>query len=351
MSLAQHLWHMHRRNTTRLVQEGKLSNIFHMSSRLVFIVTTRCNFTCQHCLRTLEKPKDLPLETAQKALAGGKKYNLGSVVFTGGEPFLYPEREALTAHAVGLGYRVGFVTNGYNLQEHADFLHKYKKSIAFIAFSLESADPKEHDTLRHKGSFERVIAGFELCRKEKIPFRCQTAVSRRNKKDLLPLILLAKKKRVSGISFTTMLQCPRTEHNDLILSAKERQELIYDLLTLKHMFRTDLNIAADIHAFTNIHLCQPMQMKEIAFDAEGRLVQCCELANFDDAQIRNFTTIADLRTDTFDETMKKLSAHIHRFNCMRIDDFARLEKRDNGPDFSSCFYCIRKITAQPETST
>ncbi len=350
MTLAKRLWHFHRQQIVRLAKEGKLPNPFFVKGHFVFIVTTRCNFTCQHCMRVLKDPKDLPFEIAVKALEGGQKYNLRTVVFTGGEPFLYPRYQDLTDRAVALGYRVAFVTNGYNLLDHADFLRRTKKSLDFIAFSLESADAEEHDTIRRKGSFERVMAGFDFCRKEKIPFRFQTTVSRRNIDGLVALGLLAKKKRVPAVSFTTMLPCRRTQENDLVLDAERREALVHDLMALGRMLKLRTNISADIHANANVALCHSMQMREIAIDAGGWIIQCCELGDFDDPHIRRFAAVADLGTDTFDETMKKLHGHIHRFVCDRISDYARLKDRDEGPDFNSCFYCIRKILAQPDAS-
>ena len=350
MTLAKRLWHFHRQQVARLAKEGKIPNLCCIEGRFVFLVTTRCNFRCRHCMRVLEDPKDIPLEIAVKALEAGQKYNLRAVVFTGGEPFLYPRYEELTGRAVALGYRVGIVTNGYNLLEHADFLRRYKKSIDFLAFSLESADAEEHDTIRHKGSFERLMADFDFCRKEKITFRFQTAVSRRNIDDLLAIGLLAKKKRVPAVSFTTMLPCPRTQENELVLDAERRKELVYDLMALGRMLKLRIGISSDIHANTNVALCHAMQMREIAIDAEGRMIQCCELGDFDDPHIRRFAAVADLKTDSFDEAMKKLYGHMHRFACDRISDYARLKDRDEGPDFNSCFYCINKILAQPDAS-
>jgi len=349
MTLAKRLWHVHRQQITRLAKEGKLADPFFVPGRFVFILTTRCNFSCRHCMRVLKDPKDLPFEIGVKALEAGRKYNLRAIAFTGGEPFLHPRYEDLTERAVALGYRVSFVTNGYNFLDHADFLRRTRKSIDFIAFSLESADPREHDAMRRKGSFERVMQGMDFCRREKFPFRFQMTISRRNIDGLVEIGLLAKKKRVPAVSFTTMLPCPRTQGNDLVLEAQRRQGLVHDLMALGRMLKLRVNIASDIRANANVALCQPMQMREIAVDAEGHIVHCCELGDFDDPRLRRFAAIADLKTDSFDEAMKKLYGHMARFACSRISDYARLKDRDEGPDFNSCFYCIRKICAQPDT--
>ncbi len=355
MTLASRLWTFCQKGIARQVSEKNRLNPFFIEGRLVLLLTTRCNFSCQHCLRVLEDPKDLPWETAAKVLEDARKYNYRFISLTGGEPFLYPDLEKLLERATALGYLLAFVTNGYNLLEHAKLLRRFKKHIRFLVFSLESPLPEEHDRIRRKGSFERLMDDFAFCRREKIPFRTQTTVSTRNIDQLLDIGFLAKRKGAANLAFTTMLPCPRTNESKLVLDARQRRELSYGLFALGRILRMRIIISADIRGNTNLKICQPMEMSETAVDAEGRLIQCCELGNFDDPEIRRRAVVADLKEESFDAAMKKLSLHIHGIIAARIADHEKMTARNESPDFNSCFYCIQKILSEsmrlPEDTT
>ncbi len=348
MTLAQRLWNFTQKGITRQVTEKDQPHPFFVEGRIVLLLTTRCNFSCQHCLRALEDPKDLPLDVATKTLEGARKYNYRFVSLTGGEPFLYPDLEALIERATALGYRLALVTNGYNLLEHARLLCRFKKYIHFLVFSLESHLPEEHDRIRRKGSFDRLMADFAFCRKERIPFRTQTTVSTRNIDQLLDIGLLAKRKAAADLAFTTMLPCPRTDENKLVLDLRQRRELFYGLFALGRILRMRIIISGDIRGNTNLKICHPMEMRETAVDAEGRLIQCCELGNFDHPEIRRQAIVADLKEESFDAAMKKLSLRIHHLIAARIADYEKSAGRNESPDFNSCFYCIRKILESPD---
>ncbi|MGE5280205.1 MAG: radical SAM protein [Deltaproteobacteria bacterium] len=345
MPLLQRLWRFHRDALLREAKKKGEDKGPYVGETFVFIATSRCNFSCKHCLRSLEQPTDLPLDVALRTLEEGRKFNFRTVAITGGEPLLYPHLEAVTERAAALDYKIGLVTNGFDLPRHTAYLRRYKKSFGYIAFSLESADPRKHDALRRSGSFARLMDDFDLCRREEIPFRAQATIGRHNIEEVLDIALLAKKKRIPHLSFTTILPCPRSQDNDLVLSAPERQELFWDLLALQRTLHLSVRVAADIRAYANTRLCHPMNLREVAIDAAGHVVQCCEVADFDHPVIRNFTRIADLKTESLPEALKKLSAYFHRFTCARIDDMARTPAQDADADFNSCFYCLRKIPA------
>jgi len=350
MFLLHRVWQLHKAAIASKLKQNPPSSPFLYCVNLVLLVTTRCNFSCRHCMRSAQDPEDLPLGTAVKVLEGARKYNARFLAITGGEPFLYPPLGDLLDCAVSLRYRLGLVTNGYNLLEHETLLRRHRKSISYVGFSLESPRPEEHDAIRRKGSFQRLMADFEFCRREKITFRVQTTISRHNLNDLLDIGLLAKKKGATLISFTTMLPCPRTEENQLVLDAAQRAELPAALLALGRTLRMPINIAADIRGKGNLTICQAMDMRDLSVDPQGRLIRCCELGNYDSPHVQRQAVVADCNQESFDEAMKKLCLHFQRMMVARIADLAARGDRDDGPDFNSCFYCIHKALAGPEAS-
>ncbi|VTR94870.1 radical sam domain-containing protein : Radical SAM superfamily protein OS=Treponema sp. JC4 GN=MSI_23190 PE=4 SV=1: Radical_SAM: Fer4_12: SPASM [Gemmata massiliana] len=83
----------------------------------------QCNLACPHCCVPIEWPDRLDIPTAVRFLEQAHQAGIGTIGFTGGEPFLYPEfLNALTARAAELGFRFDkLMTNGvwHRDAEHA----------------------------------------------------------------------------------------------------------------------------------------------------------------------------------------------------------------------------------------
>src|SRR3954447_4663446 len=81
---------------------------------LSFAGTYQCNLTCPHCCVPIEWTDRLDIPTALRFLEDAHAYGIGTLGFTGGEPFLYPEfMHTLCRRAVKLGFRFDkIMTNG-----------------------------------------------------------------------------------------------------------------------------------------------------------------------------------------------------------------------------------------------
>lgn len=81
---------------------------------LSFAGVYQCNLACPHCCVPIEWPDRLDIPTAIRFLEDAHREGLGTLGFTGGEPFLYPEFvTAVTRRAADLGFRFDKVmTNG-----------------------------------------------------------------------------------------------------------------------------------------------------------------------------------------------------------------------------------------------
>src|SRR5271169_1459368 len=89
-----------------------------------FSGTYQCNLTCPHCCVPIEWPDRLDIATAIRFLEDARAQGIGTLGFTGGEPFLYPEFvHAVCRRAAALGFRFDKVmTNGvwYGDAAHLD---------------------------------------------------------------------------------------------------------------------------------------------------------------------------------------------------------------------------------------
>jgi len=336
------LWKRYKNQLIKQAKKIKTHQSFFARQSLILIVTSKCNFSCKHCLVDFNDTRDLPFEIAQKAILGAKRYNFKNVVLTGGEPFLYSRFKELIEFIVKNNYTFSLVTNGWNFKKFADFLKRYKDRIASIAFSLESVDKKLHDFMRRQDSFDRLMEDFRICRKYKIPFEIVTAIGPSNYGEILDISIFAKGHGAKCVAFTTMLPCPRTQKNKLVLDAAKRQELFSMLRGLYKITKLPVDIAADIRANSNIKLCLALNMNEVTVDVDGNLVHCCELAGYDSKSISHGAVATSLKDKSFDEALKILSEYIHKFICGRIEDY-KIQPDTDHIDFNSCFYCVDKL--------
>jgi MoaA/NifB/PqqE/SkfB family radical SAM enzyme len=337
MSLSGIFWKKYKERM--LKERQKLKGPSGGGGNVVFILTSRCNFICKHCLRNLDSGSDLPFDVAQKVVCCAKKFGYSNICLTGGEPLLYPRLRELVGLITDNDFSFSVVSNGYLFNKHLDLFKEHRGKMRFIAFSLESTDKTKHDTQRMKGSFDVLMDNFRICREAKIPFRVVTAASLMNYDEIFDIALLAKKKGAQCLSMTTILPCPRSEENKLVLNRAQREELYASLGELSRMLKFPINISADIKACPGVLLCNAVTMADISVDMDGNLVQCCELSNYDDEHIRSSAVITSLKDKTFDQALKCLSERLHKFNCKRIEDYIK-EPDPSSIDFNSCFYCL-----------
>jgi MoaA/NifB/PqqE/SkfB family radical SAM enzyme len=345
-SLGQSIFKKTLENFLKTAKENKNLNEISLPQRLVFIVTSRCNFTCKHCLRDLKNTEDLPLEIAQKVLEEAKKFNFKNIALTGGEPLLYPHLKELIHAATKLNYGFSVITNGFIFSDFADFFIEKKDNLRSIGFSLESSHEESNDFMRKDGSFKKLNDDFSFCHRHKIPFHILTVITPQNYTELFDIALFAKKKGAQLLQVATTLPCPRSKENNLTLTPELRQELFLSLKVLPQMIKFPVIFSGAIRVNSNIQLCDNLGMREVTINTKGDLIQCCDFANYQSASLATIPPIASLKSISFSEALKKLSESIHRFNCMRIDDYGSRDKI-NDIDFNSCFYCFDKLKRVP----
>ncbi|GHV83384.1 radical SAM protein [Spirochaetia bacterium] len=82
----------------------------------------------------------------------------------GGEPFLYPDLMPLSKYIVDKGMYFSVNTNGTLLEEHAEQIVRDKWTTVFISLD---AFRDVNDTMRGKGSYDKVIRGIKAINAEK----------------------------------------------------------------------------------------------------------------------------------------------------------------------------------------
>lgn len=155
------------------------------------VAGTLCNLACNHCFvscsPTNHTHEFLSLEDVRRTLDEAVELGVKEYYFTGGEPFLNPDMEAILAATLEVGPAT-VLTNGLLLDpERAERLAAMSEASEYsldVRISLDGYSPEANDPIRGEGTFERILEGAEnLGRAGLNPVMTVTEVHRENASD------------------------------------------------------------------------------------------------------------------------------------------------------------------------
>ena len=130
-------------------------------------VTKRCNFSCVYChdegLGPVLRPNarhddEMTVAEIERIVRIAREFGIRSVKFTGGEPLVRADMEAIVDRTVRHIPDVSMTTNGYKLAARAESLRA--AGLKRVNVSADSLDPKAFREIRH-GALAPVLAGIE----------------------------------------------------------------------------------------------------------------------------------------------------------------------------------------------
>ncbi len=151
-------------------------------------ITQACDLHCKHCYdRSSRSP--LKLNQAIRILDDlygfcRSKYVKGHVMFTGGNPLLYPDFLALYRLAAERGFITAVLGNPTSRQQIKDLIAIQRPN--FFQVSLEGL-PEHNDDIRGAGHFERVIKFLRVLRDLDVYSMVMLTLTRDNMDQVLPL--------------------------------------------------------------------------------------------------------------------------------------------------------------------
>ncbi|HEV7503965.1 MAG TPA: radical SAM protein [Thermoanaerobaculia bacterium] len=127
---------------------------------------TVCNLACTHCFvscsPTNHTHEFLSLAEVQRYLAEASRLGVREYYFTGGEPFLNPEMEAILEATLAVGPAT-VLTNGLLLDPaRCARLKTFADATEYsldLRVSMDGYDAESNDPVRGAGTFERILAG------------------------------------------------------------------------------------------------------------------------------------------------------------------------------------------------
>jgi radical SAM protein with 4Fe4S-binding SPASM domain len=213
-------------------------------------ITNLCNLRCRHCYQDdFSKTEDLDWPGLRKIsdniLSTIKQWDKTACIhLTGGEPLLKKEIFLLLDHLdqQPTVEELGIITNGLlfdrDVIERVSLLSKLRK----IKISLDGANAETHDSIRGKGTFQRVIQNLPLIKREgRFEIILMFTVMRRNFRNLLSLLNLCGHLGVDGLILERFIPWGRgREMIDEVLDKKEWKELVETLLEFFSMKGDDV---------------------------------------------------------------------------------------------------------------
>ena len=192
-------------------------------------LTERCNLRCRHCYQGRRAPHEMTADEVKHEIDGAtemfraweKEHGIRvvpSVHFTGGEPLLYKELWEVIAYSRGMGYGVAMMTNG-SLIEKGAARKASQLGVSDIQISLEGP-PELHDSIRGKGSFNRMARGVEQLVQANNRVSANATLSRLNVNQIKETTEIARNMGFYGIGFSRVVPCGRGKSllNDLLTS-------------------------------------------------------------------------------------------------------------------------------------
>lgn len=148
--------------------------------------TNACNMYCDHCYRDAgcKAEEELSTEEAKTLLNQIAKAGFKIMIFSGGEPLMRPDIIEVVEHAVSVGLRPVFGTNGTLITE--EMAHRLKKAGTMgMGISLDSLDKEKHNQFRKfPNAWEGAVQGMRNCKKAGLAFQIHTTVMDWNQHEL-----------------------------------------------------------------------------------------------------------------------------------------------------------------------
>src|SRR5215470_15637079 len=121
-----------------------LRGLFDTSHPLLvqIIPIRRCNIDCGYCNEYDKVSPPIPADTLRRRIDKLATLGTSVVAFSGGEPMLHPDLDALIRHIRGRGMMAGLITNGYFLVPKR--IHELNEAgLDFLQISIDNVEPDE----------------------------------------------------------------------------------------------------------------------------------------------------------------------------------------------------------------
>lgn len=188
-------------------------------SSLIWLVTGRCNLSCDHCYAArFPLREELSPEEARALVAEAARTGVQHLGLAGGEPLLRPDIFEIVHEARSLGLRVSLVTNGGRVTPSA--ARDLARSGVGVVVSLDGARPETHDRRRGAGSHRQAVLALAHLRQAGAAYRTVMALGTDNYHEVGEYLTLAHKLRAEAACLIPVMPSGRAGRERVLTAAQ-----------------------------------------------------------------------------------------------------------------------------------
>ena len=170
---------------------------------VVWSLTRTCNLHCKHCYTDSDAKRysgELTTEQALAVIDDLARFNVPSVLFSGGEPLLREDFWTLLAAAREKGLRCVLSTNGTLLGKETAALLK-QEGLLYVGISLDGTE-KTHNMFRGKGwAFEKTVRGIRNSKEIGLKVSLRITLTQHNVHELDAIFDFIEKENIDRVCF------------------------------------------------------------------------------------------------------------------------------------------------------
>ena len=305
---------------------------------LGFALTRHCNLRCPHCIRDdVTEVRAIPLPTITRVVDEAREL-FGQVTcsFTGGEPTIHPEWDALIDMLGARGIPWKLVTNGWHMRRIMPSIDRHPP--AAVRVSLSGATEAVHDAERGRGSFRRVQMAVALLTSRRIPTGLSIVIDKRDRDQVRMAADLAEDLGCNWISYILPQPVPGSAERDSDLPPEEwpavRDEVAY--LAREPHRKTSISLDYGAPFEGEEEPCDTMELKRIYIDPDARVSLCCQLSDY------GFNT-RDIVGDLTRSSLRQVyTEYLVAMNELRVQSAPPCDGR-SAIDAFPCLRCARAL--------
>lgn len=196
-----------------------------------YSVTSRCNLACRHCYsQSTEASGGEDLATGESLMVVDSlaDWQIGLLIFDGGEPLCRSDFLDIAAYASSRGLRTVMGSNG-TMIDRSTARKLRDAGIRSVAISLDAGDAETHDWFRGKeGAFKEALAGAESCKGEGLAFQFNMVLRKATLNQIPEMLRLAAEFGADAVELFDLVLAGRAKDKcqDDVLNKTERRDVM-----------------------------------------------------------------------------------------------------------------------------
>ncbi|MBU7047627.1 MAG: radical SAM protein [Theionarchaea archaeon] len=188
-------------------------------------LTSLCNFECSHCYAVTDHSADMPFPLVETILQQAHEMGVEVIIFTGGEPLLYPNIAKALQRAKDMKFEVRLQTNGSLINEE-----NYKMFDGLTIVQIGYDLPPEKGGIRGNISEDLIKEKVDIVKHADVRSVTLFITLHRNNVHAVDYFASLASSWNVTVAFNTFSPAGRGKtHQDLQLSSEELKE-IYEIL-------------------------------------------------------------------------------------------------------------------------